>query len=130
MKKILATICAAMLGVGAVQIPLQAAFSVVEDAQTAVEKNMQQFLDLLDAADVDESFTKEDLEDLVFEACDYSNEATTGAGYLVEKFKKIKPTAQSAGYISAQVSIFLDDGRREKEHCSCKKSNQCGNLGV
>lgn len=118
MKKFLAAVCAAMLGAGAVQLPLQAAFSVVEDAQTAVEKNMQQFLDMLEKADVDESFTKEDLEDLVFEACDYSNEATTGAGYLVEKFKMIKPTAQSAGYISAQVSIFLDSGEAA---CEVKK---------
>lgn len=118
MKKFLAAVCAAMLGAGAVQLPLQAAFSVVEDAQTAVEKNMQQFLDMLEKADVDESFTKEDLEDLVFEACDYSNEATTGAGYLVEKFKMIKPTAQSAGYISAQVSIFLDNGEAA---CEVKK---------
>ena len=118
MKKFLAAVCAAVLGAGAVQLPLQAAFSVVEDAQTAVEKNMQQFLDMLEKADVDESFTKEDLEDLVFEACDYSNEATTGAGYLVEKFKMIKPTAQSAGYISAQVSIFLDSGEAA---CEVKK---------
>ena len=120
MKKFLAIICAAALGVGAVQLPLQAAYSftVVEDAETAVEKNMQQFLDMLEKADVDENFTKDDLESLVAQACDYSTEATTGAGFLVEKFKRVTPTANQAGYISAQVSIFLDDGEAA---CEVKK---------
>lgn len=108
MKKFLAIICAAALGVGAVQLPLQAAYSftVVEDAETAVEKNMQQFLDMLEKADVDENFTKDDLESLVAQACDYSTEATTGAGFLVEKFKRVTPTANQT-CTRAQILTFL-----------------------
>ena len=109
MKKILAMICAAVLMFGTVQIPLYAAFSVEEDAQTAVDKNMQLFLDLLEKADMDESFTKDDMESLVFKACKYSTDATTGVGFFVEKFKVVKPTAQKAGAVSAVVSIFIDD---------------------
>ena len=115
MKKFLAMICAVMLIFGTVQIPLYAAFSVEEDAQTAVDKNMQQFLDLLEEADVDESFTQDDLENLVFKACKYSTDATTGVGFFVEKFKIVKPTAQKAGVMSAVVSIFIDDGEAAYE---------------
>lgn len=134
MKKILAMICAAVLMFGTVQIPLYAAFSVEEDAQTAVDKNMQLFLDLLEKADMDESFTKDDMESLVFKACKYSTDATTGVGFFVEKFKVVKPTAQKAGAVSAVVSIFIDDGEAayevKKEIPATGSSQSAGGISV
>ncbi len=64
MKKFLACACAAALMLGAVQTPHTTAYAitVIDDAQTACEKNMERFLDLLEKADVDVNFTKEDME--------------------------------------------------------------------
>lgn len=117
MKKILAYVCAAALMLGTVQIPHTKtyAITVVSDAQTAVEKNMELFLDKLENADVDENFTKDDLENLLFGACEYSTNDFVGTGFFVDNFKLVSPTEKEAGYMSAVISIFIDDAEEALE---------------
>lgn len=111
MKKVLAYICAAMLLFGAVLIPQTDiyAMTTVSTADEAVEKSMDALLALLDDAEIDESFTQSDLEDLLFGACNYTVNGFVGPAFMVEKFKIVGPSAGGAGYMSADVSIFLDD---------------------
>ena len=125
MKKFLACACAAALMLGAVQTPHTTAYAitVIDDAQTACEKNMERFLDLLEKADVDVNFTKDDMENLLFGACEYSTNSFVGTGFLVERFKVVSPTATKAGYVSADVSIFIDDG---EEALTVKKEIPAG----
>ena len=134
MKKFLACILAAafivaagapLLGGGTVY----AGFSMVDDAQTAVEKNMESFLDALAEAEITTSFTQSDLEDMILNACKYSADKTTGAGVLVEKFKITAPTASNPGFMSAIVFIYQDDA---EEALEVKKeiSTSSGNVTV
>ena len=111
MKKVLAYICAAMLLFGAVLIPQTDiyAMTTVSTADEAVEKRMDALLALLDDAEIDESFTQSDLEDLLFSACNYTVNGFVGPAFMVEKFKIVGPSSGGAGYMSADVSIFLDD---------------------
>ena len=112
MKKFLACACAAALMFGAVQTPHTTAYAitVIDDAQTACEKNMERFLDLLENTDVDVNFTKDDMENLLFGACEYSTSSFVGTAFMVDNFKIVSPTETKAGYVSADVSIFIDDG--------------------
>ena len=117
MKKFLAYACAIALILGSLQLPHTTAYAitVVSDAETAVEKNMELFLQKLDETTVDANFTKDDLENLLFEACEYSADKYTGTGFFVEKFKLVSPTSTKSGYMSAEVSIFQDDAEEAFE---------------
>lgn len=111
MKKVLAYICAAMLLFGAVFIPQTDiyAMTTVSSADEAVEKSMDALLALLDETEIDENFTQGDLENLLFGACNYTVNGFVGPAFMVEKFKIVGPSEGSPGYMSADVSIFLDD---------------------
>lgn len=117
MKKFLAYACAIALILGSLQLPHTTAYAitVVSDAETAVEKNMELFLQKLDETTVDANFTKDDLENLLFEACEYSADKYTGTGFFVEKFKLVSPTSTKSGYMSVEVSIFQDDAEEAFE---------------
>ena len=111
MKKILACICAVSILFGAIFFTAGNvfAFTVVDNADEAVAKNKALFLKLLDEAKVDQNFTAEDLENLLFGACEYSADKYIGTGFMVEKFRIVAPTSTKAGYMSADVIIYQDD---------------------
>lgn len=78
MKKILAAALSATCIFSAVSVPLlkgpnvYAGFSMVDDAQTAVEKNKALFLKAFKEAEISSDFTQDDLENMLFESCEYS----------------------------------------------------------
>ena len=111
MKKILAYICAVSILFGAVFFTSGNvfAFTVVDDADEAVAKNKALFLKLLDETAIDQNFTSEDLENLLFGACEYSADKYVGTGFMVDKFRIVAPTSTKAGYMSADVIIYQDD---------------------
>lgn len=115
MKKILAAALSATCIFSAVSVPLlkgpnvYAGFSMVEDAQTAVEKNKALFLKAFKEAEISSDFTQDDLENMLFESCEYSADEQTGTGFMVEKFKLIPPSATKSGSISAVVFIYQND---------------------
>lgn len=115
MKKILAAALSATCIFSAASVPLlkspnvYAGFSMVDDAQTAVEKNKALFLKAFKEAEISSDFTQDDLENMLFESCEYSADEQTGTGFMVEKFKLIPPSATKSGSISAVVFIYQDD---------------------
>ncbi|MBS6832916.1 MAG: hypothetical protein KH216_08875, partial [Clostridiales bacterium] len=115
MKKILAAALSATCIFSAVSVPLlkgpnvYAGFSMVDDAQTAVEKNKALFLKAFKEAEISSDFTQDDLENMLFESCEYSADEQTGTGFMVEKFKLIPPSATKSGSISAVVFIYQND---------------------
>ncbi len=111
MKRIMAFICAVGLLFGAVMFPVgnAYAFTLVDDAETAVAKNKALFLKLLDETDVDANFTQGDLENLLFGASEYSADKYAGTGFIVDKFRIVAPTGSKPGYMSADVIIYQDD---------------------
>ena len=111
MKKFLAYVCAAALFFGAFLIPQTGTYAMtkVSSADEAVEKSMDALLKMLDEAEIDGSFTKDDLENMLFGACGYTVDGFVGPAFWVEKFKIVSPSAGNSGFMSADVSIFLDD---------------------
>lgn len=130
MKKLTAYVCAAALLTASVQMPLPTAYAitVVSDAQTAVEKSMKELLSLIDKTDIDESFTRDDLENLIFEACDYTVDGSVGVGYLVDKFRIASPEDGNAGYMSADIILYLDDA--EEAYSIKKEFSSSGSLSI
>lgn len=86
-----------------------AGFTIVSDAETAVEKNKQLLMDMLDSEEISADFTQDQLEEMIFKASKYSTDESTGMGYIVNKFRVKKPTSSAPGYVSAEVLIYLDD---------------------
>ena len=86
-----------------------AGFSMVDDAQTAVEKNKALFLKAFKEAEISSDFTQDDLENMLFESCEYSADEQTGTGFMVEKSKLIPPSATKSASISAVVFIYQND---------------------
>ncbi len=117
MKKLTAYACAAALLFTSAQIPLPAAYAMttVSDAQTAVENSMDALISLLDKTDIDENFTQDDLENMIFSVCGYTVDGRVGVGFLVERFRITGPEAGEPGYMSAVVSIYLDDAEEAYE---------------
>lgn len=77
--------------------------TIVDDAETAVAKNKALFLKAWDSADIDSSFTYEQLEDMIFEACEYSSDKYVGAGFVIENFRV------SSKSVTADIIIYQDD---------------------
>ncbi len=119
MKKIFAIVLAFLCVFSASSVQksnaVYAGFIIEKDAKTAVKKNMEIFLKNLEEAEITNDFTSDDLENMVFSACQYSTDAKIGSGIMVEKFKKVNATASKDGYISAAVSIYQDDGEEAYE---------------
>ena len=121
MKKILSACLAAVFAFTAVPAAVSNsggtayAMTVVSDAKTAVKKNAELFLKKLEEADVDENFTLEDLENLLYGACEYSANSFVGTAFYAEKFRIVSPTETKAGYMSAVVSIYQDDAEEAFE---------------
>lgn len=85
------------------------AITKVADSQTAVDKSIEAFKALFDKADITNDFTREDLEDLLYGACDYTVDGFVGCGFSVESFKLVKATASQAGYVKAAVIIDMNE---------------------
>ena len=130
MKKFLACVCAAALFFGAFLIPQTDTYAMttVSSADEAVKKSMDALLKMLDEAKIDESFTRDDLEDMLFGACDYTVNGFVGPAFLVEKFKIASPSAGNAGSMSADVSIFLDDA--EEAFTVKKEFSKSGGMSI
>ncbi len=119
MKKLLAGMIAFVLVFTAI-VPAgfntaYAGISVVDSAQTAVKKNMELFLQALKKTEVTEDFTQEDLEDILYGACEYSANAYVGTAFMVEKFRIVSPTDSKPGKMSAVVWIYQDDAEEALE---------------
>ena len=113
MKKFLTCVFAAFLAVSASGIaPCSKrvfAMTVVDDAETAVSKNVAAFKSAFDKAEITNDFTRDDLENMIFEACEYSSSKDVGAGFILDSFKLKKATNAKAGYVKATIIIYLDD---------------------
>lgn len=113
MKKFLTCVFAAFLAVSASGITPCSnrvfAMTVVDDAETAVSKNVAAFKSAFDKAEITNDFTRDDLENMIFEACEYSSSKDVGAGFILDSFKLKKATNAKAGYVKATIIIYLDD---------------------
>lgn len=92
-----------------------AGFTIVNNAQTAVEKNKELFLKAFNDAEITADFTKSDLEDMLFDACKYSSSDDIGAGIEVVSFKITSPGDSKPGSVSAGIVIYLDDAEEAFE---------------
>ena len=130
MKKLTAYVCAAVLITASLHMSLPTVYAMtkVNNAQTAVESSMDELLTSLDKADINESFTREDLENLIFEACNYTVDGRVGVGFMVDKFRIVSPTGGNAGYMSADVIIYLDDA--EEAYSVKKEFSSSGGLSI
>ncbi len=111
MKKIFAgLLCTAMLFGAGGQCGINRAYAMtkVADAETAVEKSLEAFKEALGKAEITNDFTRDDLTDMLYGACDYTVDGYVGCGFSVEKFKLIKATDSEAGYLKATVIIDLN----------------------
>lgn len=113
MRKILACVFAAAVAFSAVDAAKitnsASAFTVVESAKVAVSKNVAAFKAAFDKADITNSFTREDLENMIFEACEYSGDKSVGTGYILDSFRLKKASDSQAGYVRATIIIYQDD---------------------
>ena len=130
MKKLTAYVCAAALLTASLHMSLPTVYAMtkVNNAQTAVESSMDELLTSLDKTDINESFTREDLENLIFEACNYTVDGRVGVGFMVDKFRIVSPTGGNAGYMSADVIIYLDDA--EEAYSVKKEFSSSGGLSI
>lgn len=116
MKKILASILAAACVLVSASVPMPEntvaadGFVIEQDAQTAMEKNKTAVLEALDAANITNETTREDIEDIIMGACNYSTDQYIGAGFEMVDFKQIRATETKSGSISAAVILSQDDG--------------------
>ena len=115
MKKVLTAVLTAVFIFTAICSPLNGknsamAFTVINDAQAAVEKNRDLLLELLKKTEITNSFTKDDLENLIFGACEYSADNYVGTAFEVQNFRLIGAEDSKAGYMSADILIYQDDG--------------------
>ncbi len=119
MKKLAAYACAVTLLTASPQLPQYTAYAMttVSDAKTAVENSMNDLLALIEKTDIDENFTRDDLDNLIMEACDYFV-GGTGVGFLVDKFRVVGPEDGNVGYMSADIILYLDSA---EEAYSVKK---------
>ncbi len=85
------------------------AMTIIDDAQTAVEKNIELFKKLWDKEEARLDFTQDDLENLIFGACEYSADKYVGMGFIVDSFRVKAPTATSDGGITATLIFYQDD---------------------
>lgn len=117
MKKIISFILSAVM---TFSLAATSAFGMtfVDDAETAVQKNKELFLKMWDETEVTVNFTREQVEELLFGACEYSADKFVGAGFMVDNFRVKSPTSSSAGYVSADVIIYQEDA---EEGFSIKK---------
>lgn len=114
MKKMISFFLSAFLMFSVIATPLCGfntvlGFTITKDAKTAVEKNKELFLKLWDKEDVTVNYTKAQLEDLAFGACEYSSNEYVGTAFMVENFRVVGPSASKAGSVSADVIFYLDD---------------------
>lgn len=115
MKKILAGFVSAALVFAAMEAPVfetnkAYAFTVERDAQTAMEKNEENVLAALEAMEVTNDMTKDDLQSWIMTQCKYSADKTYGAGVMVENFRLTRATQTKVGFFTADVMIYQDDG--------------------
>lgn len=116
MKKILASILAVACVLVSAAVPMPEntvaadGFVIEQDAQTAMEKNKAAVLAALDATNITNETTREDIEDIIMGACDYSTNQYVGAGFEMVDFKQIRATETKSGSISAAVILSQDDG--------------------
>lgn len=110
MKKWMAYVLSALLLFSAFSIPAAAiGFTLTDDADTALAKNKALLMEAWDNAEITVDFKREQLEDMIFEAGEYSSEEDTGMGFIVDNFRVKSPTASKPGLVSADVLIYLDD---------------------
>lgn len=116
MKKIFADILAAAVTIASAGMPaiesntVFAGFVIEKDTQTAMEKNKEAVLAALKSMVITNDITKDELENIVMGASDYSANEYVGAGIMVEDFKLTKATESKDGLMKANVMIFQDDG--------------------
>ncbi len=76
MKKIISCLLTAALSITAVPMlelgTTAYALTMVSDAKTAVEKNAAAFSDYIEKAEITNDITREDLENMIFECCEYT----------------------------------------------------------
>lgn len=114
MKKILASLISFALlfsVVGAAMLGAKVyAFTIENDAQTAMEKNQENVLAALETMEASNDITKDELQLWIMSQCEYSSDKMYGAGVMVENFRLTRATDNKAGFFTADVLIYQDDG--------------------
>lgn len=119
MKKFISCILTAALIVTTVLMlePCSSAYALtmVSDAKTAVEKNAAAFSDYIEKAEITNDITREDLENMIFECCEYTADKSYGTAYEVSGYRLIKATKSKEGSLKAAVVIFFEDAEEVVE---------------
>ncbi len=114
MKKILASLISVALIFSVVDANVFCAkvyaFTIVSDAQTAMEKNQENVLAALETMEASNDITKDELQSWIMAQCEYSSDKMYGAGVMVENFRLTRATDDKAGFFTADVLIYQDDG--------------------
>ncbi len=113
MKKLLTAVVTAAVVTMSAAVPVanvSAGFVIEQDAQTAMEKNRDAILEALENTEITNDFTREDLENIIFENCDYSADKYAGAAYEIYEYKLMKATGAKEGSLSAEVLLSQDGG--------------------
>ena len=118
MKKFFAGVLAAAVFLSpAAHCGINTAYAVtkVADSQTAVDKSLEKFKALFEKEEITNDYTRDDLENLLFGACDYTVDGFVGCGFSVESFKLVDATASEAGYLKATVIIDMNEAMEGAE---------------
>ena len=119
MKKIVSCLLTAALSITAVPMlelgTTAYAFTLVSDAKTAVEKNAAAFSAYIEKAEITNDITKEELENMIFECCEYTADKSYGTAFEVSNYRLIKATKSKDGLLKAAVMIFFEDAEEVVE---------------